>query len=343
MKIKKDTNHLENQKSFLDQYKQVYALYNQATRLIKEENLDSAELILKELFNDNSNLEIPIEIYKTYILLLLTNKKEKAAGLFLANAPDEIKYSGEMLQIQQKYNLSLIEKKKKEYHFLSKKMILIVSSLLLVVAIIYGALKLNLFTHANQAESKVSSLKKEIKLLENDRKSITQKLEEANQKLSKKAAEDNAMKEKTTTQSNTQNNHAIKMDFTNEAVQAFEKGYEFYKVKQFESASVQFKKSYSLNNRNYTSDDALYYLILIKQKAHKQNEYQQYVTEFINQQSEFFKESPYLDDVLVMKAEILIKQKNKNEASELLQTIIKKYPKEWSASKAKNLLEGLNK
>ena len=107
MNAKKDTRQRLIDNTLLEQYKQVYEMYKHATRLIKEDNLDSAEVILQEIFHDNDALQIPIEIYKTYILLLLTNKKEKQAKIFLSNAPDEIKYAGEMIQLKQKYNLDI--------------------------------------------------------------------------------------------------------------------------------------------------------------------------------------------------------------------------------------------
>jgi TolA-binding protein len=344
MKGKKSSQQGVVHKTFLEQYKQVYAMYNQATRLIKEDNLDSAELILQEIFKDHEEIQIPIEIYKTYILLLLTNKKEKLARQFLSNAPNEIKFAGEMLQIQQKYNLTLVEKTNKKKLIVSPKMIysLIGGILICLVAIVF--FKSNLFTKPNKVSSKETSLQKQIKDLEDKNKMMEMKVTEAEKKLTEKATDeklDIVDKEQSKQENNSTTLKPINV--VNQAVTAYEKGLEEFQANHYQEAIEEFKISYTLDSTNYSSDDALYYLILAELKANEKTNVNPYITEFINQTNEFFKSSPFYDDVLIMQAESLLKDHKNDEAEKILNGIVNEYSKEWTANKARTLLKGLKK
>ncbi|WP_088041374.1 tol-pal system YbgF family protein [Bacillus sp. EAC] len=346
MKGKKVSQQGDPNKNFLEQYKQVYALYNQATRLIKEDNLDSAELILQEIFNGNKTLQIPIEIYKTYILLLLTNEKQKQAQQFLASAPDEIKYAGEILQIQKKYNLTLIEKSAKENKFFSRKVVFSLIGLAAISFISYGIIQADLFkqsTKENENTDKVSMLQNQIKDLRNKNKTMEMKVNEAQRKLTEvKPVVSNKVEQESQQYDVNSKLYSLKPEtVVKQSVNAYEKGFKYFQNKKYKQAVELFKTSYTLDSTNYSSDDTLYYLILAEQKMNNKANVNPYLTEFLNQTNSFFKSSPYYDDVLLMHAESLIREHKKEDAEKILIGIVDKYRKEWTANKAERLLKAL--
>ncbi|WP_088071896.1 tetratricopeptide repeat protein [Gottfriedia luciferensis] len=338
-KLKSQTGEINN--SLLEQYKQVYEMYNQASRLIKEDNLDSAELILQEIFNEYKEIQIPIEIYKTYILLLLTNKKEKLAQQFLGNAPDEIKYAGEMLQIQQKYQLTLDEKPLKTKKLLSTKVIFSLIGGLVICFSVFGIVKSDLLT--NKSNGKESQLQKQIKTLEDQNKTMKAQVNEAQKKLTEKESDATRKKEKMKAdkEGNAATNILKPTNVVDQAVAAYNKGLELFKAKQYEEAIKEFKISYTLDSTNFSSDDALYYLIMSQLKINPKVNVDSYLTEFINQSNKSFKDSPYYDDVLILQAESFIKNHKIVEAKTILNDIVNHYGKEWTANKAKTLLKNL--
>lgn len=345
MKGKKVTQGTVN-KSVLDQYKEIYSMYHHATRLIKEDNLDSAELILQEIFNDHKDLQVPIEMYKTYILLLLTNKKEKQARNFLSNAPDEIKYAGEILQIQQKYQLVVTEKAQHQRNYISKKMMFSLISILFLCMIGIGLKKIDILNRPKQASKDVNVLKEQIKDLEAKNKTMEMQVNEANKKLTE------ASQTKKTEQKENQPDPELETSKTNsltpetvvkEAVESYEKGFTYFQNKNYQQSIEQLKLSYTLDSTNYSSDDALYYLILSEQRMNKKTNVRPYISEFVNQKNEFFKKSPYYDDVILMQARWFITDGKNKEAEKLLTEIVSKYKKEWTANTAARLLKSLNK
>ncbi|MEH6939324.1 hypothetical protein V7056_15980, partial [Bacillus sp. JJ664] len=235
-------------------------MYHHATRLIKEDNLDSAELILQEIFNDHKELQVPIEMYKTYILLLLTNKKEKQARLFLSNAPDEIKYAGEILQIQQKYQLVVTEKIQKQRSYMSKKMIYSLISILILCMIGIGLKKIDMFSRPEKASKDVSVLEAQIKDLEDKNKTMELQVSEANKKLTEVSASKQTAEKENQTDLDTSKANSLTPDtVVKESVESYEKGFKHFQNKNYKQAVEQLKLSYRLDSTNYSSDDALYY------------------------------------------------------------------------------------
>lgn len=345
MKGKKVSQGTGN-KSVLDQYKEIYTMYHHATRLIKEDNLDSAELILQEIFNDHKDLQVPIEMYKTYILLLLTNKKEKQARHFLSNAPDEIKYAGEILQIQQKYQLVITEKTQNHKNVMSKKMIYSLISILILCMIGIGFKKYNSLNRPEQASKDVKVLEEQIKDLEDKNKTMEMQVNEANKKLTKVSESKKAKQQEKQPEpavETTKANSFVPETVVKEAVESYEKGFKYFQNKNYPQSIEQLKLSYRLDSTNYSSDDALYYLILSEQRMNKKTNVRPYISEFVNQNNEFFKKSPYYDDVLLMQARWLITDGKNKEAEQLLTEVVRQYKKEWTANTAARLLKSLNK
>jgi len=331
-------------KSVLDQYKEIYSMYHHATRLIKEDNLDSAELILQEIFNDHKDLQVPIEMYKTYILLLLTNKKEKQARQFLSNAPDEIKYAGEILQIQQKYQLVVPEKVQHQRNYMSKKMMYSLISILILCMLGIGLKKFDMLNRSEQASKDVNVLKEQIKDLEDKNKTMEMQVNAANKKLTEVSQSKKADQQEKQTEPETDKSNSLTPDtVVKEAVESYEKGFKHFQNKNYKQAIEQLKLSYTLDSTNYSSDDALYYLILSEQRMNKKTNVRPYITEFVNQKNEFFKKSPYYDDVILMQAKWFITDGKNKEAEKLLNEIVSKYKKEWTANTAARLLKSLNK
>ncbi len=319
-------------------------MYHHATRLIKEVNLDSAELILQEIFNDHKDLQVPIEMYKTYILLLLTNKKEKQARLFLSNAPDEIKYAGEILQIQQKYNLVVAEKVQNQKKYVSKKMMYSLISILILCMIGIGLKKSDILNRPEQASKDVNVLKKQIKDLEDKNKTMEMQVNEANKKLTEASDSKQTDQQEKQSEVETSKTNSLTSDtVVKEAVESYEKGFKHFQNKNYQQSIELLKLSYTLDSTNYSSDDALYYLILSEQRLNKKTNVRPYISEFVNQKNEFFKKSPYYDDVILMQAKWFITDGKNKEAEKLLTEIVSNYKKEWTANTATRLLKSINK
>lgn len=342
MKAKKVSQGTVN-KSVLEQYKEIYSMYHHATRLIKEDNLDSAELILQEIFNDHKELQVPIEMYKTYILLLLTNKKEKQARQFLSNAPDEIKYAGEILQIQQKYQLVVPEKDQSQRNYMSKKMMYSLVGILILCMLGIGLTKFDMLNGPEQASKDVNVLKEQIKDLENKNKTMEMQVNEANKKLTEASQSKKTDQQENQPEQETKTNSLTPETVVKEAVESYEKGFKHFQNKNYKQSIEQLKLSYTLDSTNYSSDDALYYLILSEQRMNKKTNVRPYISEFVNQKNEFFKKSPYYDDVILMQAKWFITDGKNKEAEKLLNEIVSKYKKEWTANTATRLLKSLNK
>jgi hypothetical protein len=192
----------------------------------------------------------------------------------------------------------------------SKIMLLSFTGMIFVGSTIFGIVKYNL-NHSNKTESKVSLLEKQIKDLETKNKTMASKVEE--------------------------------ISVVKEAVAAYEKGFNDYQNKNYQNVIEKFKISYTLDSTNYSSDDTLYYLILAEQKVKDQANVNPYASEFASKKNEFFTKSPYYDDIILMKAEWLIKENRKEDAIKILNEIVKDFSKKWTANKAKRLLDGLNK
>lgn len=345
MKVNKVSQQGTVNKSVLEQYKDIYSMYHHATRLIKEDNLDSAELILQEIFKDHDNLQVPIEIYKTYILLLLTNKKEKQARLFLSNAPEEIKYAGEILQIQQKYNLVIVDKVQKHKKYISKKMIYGLLGILIMCIVGIGMINSDILKRPDQDSKNVSVLKKQIQDLEVKNKTMENQVNEANKKLTEASeAKKNESENEKQPELEPPTTNSLKPEtVVKESVESYEKGFKHFQNKNYQQSVEQFKLSYTLDATNYSSDDALYYLILSEQRMNKKANVRPYISEFVNQKNELFKNSPYYDDVILMQAKLLITDGKNKEAEKLLNEIVDNYKKEWTANTATRLLKSIKK
>jgi len=75
----------------------------------------------------------------------------------------------------------------------------------------------------------------------------------------------------------------------------------------------------------------------LKQKGHILADY----NEFLNHDGVNFKKSPFYDDLMLGKAELLISENNIHEAILIIERIKEFYPNEWTAGKASSLLKNL--
>jgi len=312
---------------YLEKYKEIYAIYQQATRLMKENNFDSAELMLREIFVDYQHLQIPIEIYKAYILLLLSNEKRKEAERFITDSPEDIQSAVEIIQLMQKYSLEKESNKKRKLPFTLLKVLKIVG----ICVVIGGGVFLgsrfykNLATKENPT-AKEQKLNKQVSELKDKNSKINSELKNAREKIKAGQVSMQPVNKK-------EESPSIQLDLSNDAIKAYKKGYELFKQKDYKEAKHQFALSYSLRQTNYISDDTLYFLIKSEQNInHKMPS--SYVDEFLSQSNSNFTKSPYIDEIMLMKAEILLSEKKNSDALDLLHKIQKNYPHSWTADRS---------
>ncbi|MBP0725679.1 hypothetical protein J5Y03_10900 [Bacillus sp. RG28] len=315
---------------YLEQYKEIYGIYQQATRLMKENNFDSAELMLREIFVDYEHLQIPIEIYKAYILLLLSNEKRKEAERFLAASPEDIQSSGEILQLMQKYSLNIESNKKRKLPFSLQKFSKVIGICVVIGGVVFlGSYYFKDLSTKENSTVKEQKLNKQVSELTEKNNTINNELKKVREKIKTKPVSNQPVDKKGEPTS-------IQLDLSNDAIQAYKKGYELFKKKQYKEAKHQFALSYSLHQTNYLSDDSLYFLIKSEQiTSHKMPS--SYVDEFLSQSNPYFTKSPYIDEIMLMKAEILLSEKKNSDALDLLHKIQKNYPHSWTADRASYL------
>jgi TolA-binding protein len=312
---------------YLEKYKEIYAIYQQATRLMKENNFDSAELMLREIFVDYEHLQIPIEIYKAYILLLLSNEKRKEAERFLASSPEDIQSSVEIIQLIQKYSLNIESNKKRKLPFSLQKASKIIGVCVVIGGVVFlGSYFLKDLSTKENSTVKEQKLHKQVSDLTEKNNKINNELKKANDKIKAGPVSTQPVNKK-------EEPPSIQLDLSNDAIKAYKKGYELFKQKNYKEAKHQFALSYSLHQTNYLSDDTLYFLIKTEQIiSHKMPS--SYIDEFLSQSNPYFTKSPYIDEIMLMKAEVLLSEKKNSDALDLLHKIQKNYPHAWTADRA---------
>jgi len=312
---------------YLEQYKEIYGIYQQATRLMKENNFDSAELMLREIFIDYEHLQIPIEIYKAYILLLLSNEKRKEAEHFLAASPEDTQSSGEILQLIQKYSLNIKPSKKRKLPFSLQKFSKVIGICVVIGGVVYlGSYFLKDLSTKENIAVKERKLNKQVRELTEKNNKINNELKKAHEKIKTEPVSKQPV-------NNAEQPTTIQLDLSNDAIRAYKKGYELFKHKNYKEAKHQFALSYSLHQTTYLSDDTLYFLIKSEQIiSHKMPS--SYIDEFLSQSNPYFTKSPYIDEIMLMKAEILLSEKKNSDALDILHKIQKNYPHAWTADRA---------
>lgn len=142
----------------------------------------------------------------------------------------------------------------------------------------------------------------------------------------------------------------LALSYTNQAIdevqltaarELYREGYLLYQGGQYDEAIVVFNKSFELEKDAYFADDNLFFYI---QSLHQLSEYEEMSTLidwFLNEEKATFAQSPYVDDVLLLKARFLAANKQYAEALLAIAEIEERFASHWTAVPAKQLKKAI--
>jgi tetratricopeptide (TPR) repeat protein len=319
-------------------YEELYGIYNRALALVKENNFKEANPILKELLSNQKEVPLPIEFYQAYLLSTVLVGEEDRALSEMSGFPNYIRNSMTIQQIKQKLTVKAVPVKLSK----SRKSLY---GLGLVASLFIGAFAMNFYEGNKEQVIPVSEtvpLSQEVP--PSNYKVLVVELEQTVNELKEQQELLIIGKQKVEAELEQQLKVEDLLIAAEEDVEALEekaglltyrKGLHQFKKGQYQEAIGYFEQSRSYQPYNYFSDDALFFLIEAKKRLNETDNLLNLYDQFIADQQS----SPYYDDVLLAKAELLIQLGSIDEALVLLEEIQQDFPNEWTARRSLNLLK----
>ncbi|MFJ5768907.1 tetratricopeptide repeat protein [Psychrobacillus sp. NPDC093180] len=345
--LEKETNHYSFVKLVsekLPKYEEIYEEYNLAVSHIQNDNTDEAFNIFQNLINYQDSFPLPKNIYIGYLLLLIRGGKDILVEI--NRLPIHIKEMNLIKEIikqwkQQRFrNLSSSKGKKSRKYLYG---IGLVASALLGAFIIQQ-------TEVEKNEESIVTAKKSELILSNkyeeqveENKIVLETLLQENEALSKQLSEKELkVEDLNRLQSTLEASNISISDLESQAgLSTYKKGLQFFKDKKYKEATNSLKLSLEYRPNEYFSDDAYYYLIQSTSRLNSDFELRDLYDQFLLNKGENFISSPFYDDVLLGKAELLIKNGQHEEGIALFEQIMKDFSTEWTAQRAQKFLNDL--
>lgn len=316
----------------LPTYEEFYRSYNKAVVFMKKKQYEEAKNILQTILGQQKKYPLPVNVYYAYLLCLLAMGNKENILNEIEQFPRYIKEEKEILMFQRKYGLfetseSVTYKKKNWFVHTAYAFLLIVS----LLAGGYFIHNLNQ-KHDKEVDAKIAAEKKQNQVYKKEE----QILKEKNASLEKQMKENQVQltPETEVLQSSLLKNDSLKYKASWDL---YKEGHALYKEGQYENAIKSFNNARTVLKDSDVADDALYFTLLSKVESNDYTGIEALYDEFLNSSSPNFKESSYVDAVLLSKANYLVETGKKEEAMGVLKQLEEKYPNNWTGKKAKAL------
>lgn len=351
---------IESIESALPVYDELYSRYNEALMYAGESRHQEAFAIFQELLDDPNSL--PLEMYSGYLLTAIQLNKNAEITKLLEKVPAYVSSSQvfikvkSVLKAQAQIDTAELQtvsdwqhqnedsvKKLRSYKKINKGLIGSLSAAA-VGLIVLAAFLLSDTDEVTQpiAEKEqspiVADAPDESSATDDTVRQLDQQILDLRTELDETNSEAEQVKQREALLAEA----GISMDemVSQAEFSEYNKGYALYQQGRYEESLRAFSNSTQWDQESYYADDAMYYAIQAKRKLGQGNIMEDY-DQFLSYETENFSDSPYYDDVLLEKAEMLLGEGNEQQATELLEQILTDYPNEWTASVANRLVIGL--
>ncbi|ALC89236.1 hypothetical protein AM500_05145 [Bacillus sp. FJAT-18017] len=327
----------------LPEYKKIFELYNAAIEKARIDGAAPRHEVFSELLSKGDKIPLPAELYKACFLSLLLEGKNGKFKSEYEKAPDYIRENPDIKTISLRAEQAGHEewKKRSESKAIRYKRLAGASFAAVFLALaLTGGIASGIFSKQEKSEPVSSAEVAKTKIQDDRVKALEEELE---QLMSVNSNLEEDLKQKETALKETEATQALLEaaginigQLSSEAAERmYREGLALYQDGEFIEASELLKKSLSFSSTNYFSDDAHFYLITSGLKSG--NGMEDELTSFLAESKEAYRQSPYLDDVMLLMAESYLNSGDKAAAESLLKKIQSDFSLEWTANKAKEL------
>ena len=311
-------------------YEELYEKYNNALLYVNANKIQEAISLFQEFLAFKEEVPLPVEFYQGYILSKIVTSEEKAVITEIDAFPSYIKNHSVIYTIQAKLRGSKAEvSDTTTIRTSGRKIKGVIYGVGIAASIMIGALTMNYLGESEAtiapseekviASEETTNYRSQVAVLEgtvNDLKVKQQKL------LTEIENKDLKIKEQATVQE-----LLVAADIEIESIaskaglSSYKKGIQAYKDGNYQEAISYFNQSNSIMPNEYFSDDTIYYLIQSSKKSNQTEGLMSWYDAFLLEKGAHFTSSPYVDDVLLEKAELLVALGNIDEAMILLELL----------------------
>ncbi|WP_409271453.1 tetratricopeptide repeat protein [Neobacillus sp. SCS-31] len=335
----------------LQTYEKIFTLYNEAIEKASQKDFASLPQLFLDLFEQGKGMPLPVEIYKGWFLSLLACGDINQFNKALEEVPEYVRNDTAIKAISLKVKESELGSaaNRAENKAVSKKHRFVRMGLLAGAAILMlsTGIAVERFLDNDSAKpvsskeipersslefvNQEKALKEQIASLEKENSALQSEMDNQSAELQQKSETVGLLELADVNIENIKENGAFKQ---------YRSGLENYRSGQYQTAVEKFEKSISLSKTPFFADDAHFFLI---QSAIKSGDDQKAITEieaFLKESdgnSDSYHQSPYLDDVMLMRAESYLESGDQENGIEWLDRIETEFPNEWTAKKAKSL------
>ncbi|MDP4086693.1 MAG: tetratricopeptide repeat protein [Bacillota bacterium] len=330
-------------------YEKIFTLYNRALEKARQNDLSSLPQMYADMIETGRGIPLPVEIYKGLFLSLLVQEKRDEFNKALNEAPEYVRKDPRIKSILLRVTETELQSKVYEIEKKSAKKIrkakgiLIAGAASLVLAA--GVTAIGIMKHKGNPEEAAATIKTSSSA--KDSQSQEKKLRDQISSLTKDNAALQADINKKTAEMQNSADTANLLQLANvnledvkekAALKMYQIGMESYKKGQYQAASEKLQKSLIISKTLYFADDAQYYLIDSLNNLGETAASVREMDTFLSQSdSTAYKQSPYLDDVMLLRAESYLQAGDKENAGKWLDRIISEFPDQWTSKKAKTL------
>lgn len=337
----------------LELYERLYESYNRAIMLVKENDFKEANTIFQELLSFNKEVPLPIDFYQGYILSMIIISEEEKIMQDLLTFPQYVRNHSSIRSIKMKLEnrRSILQQEQKTELNISSygRIKKVLFGIGFTAAILIGALTIKYFDSRetrgvfsdesitlNQkkalqtSESREDQLESTVKELKAQHEQLQVDLENKEQELKNQSE----VKEILDAANVDVNSLANKAGFI-----TYNKGLQAYLNGHYQEAVSYLERSQRIKSNEYFSDDAFFYLIQSQKELNETEKLSELYDQFLQEKGRNFISSPYQDDILLGKAEMLVQSANTKDAIILLEKIQLEFPKEWTSLRSKEMVK----
>lgn len=346
---------VQRAEALLSEYDALYERYHHALMLIHKGEHEKALREFALLVDIADRLVLPLPIYYGYFLLLAKHGKKSQLEYEIAQAPQYVQLSQEVNKLQENLATANARSELQAGRRKSKGFVLALSALAVLLAVSIG---LNIMPDDEQMPASETAISLGTSVREVEARPVQTQQSQAQDV---RDAEENAALSMKLQKAQDMYNEALEKAQSAEALlldqeqiiesagvnldelqqeagkRTYSMGQAYYKQRNYEQAAKSFQMSRTFTTDSYFADDNLYHWSQTLRKLGKTEEAVLLDNEFLSETSKNYTNSPYLDDVLLERAEYLLQTGFKEEAGVLLQRVINEFPNEWTAARARQL------
>lgn len=304
------------------------AKFNKSIDLLREKDFVNANEMLQDIFSQSFLFPFPLQWYKTFYLVKLRIKAEDLE-IWVNQLPTHIRNNQDMVRIMEattpKESINRIVKNKKKRFI--PWFVFGGSTAAIAVSIV---LSLSLF-QLDDFKGTSGKIETQENIVPEEDKPVHKVSVETGELAKEEKNEEN--RELTST-------YPELTDITAKAF--YTEGYQQYQKGNFSDAVLNFTPVTTDTKKEYYTDDSHYFLILSLFEVGNFDECLKQSQNFIEEQDDHYKSSPYLDAVHLKYAEALMEIEEVSEAILELENLIEKGHEGWAVNKASNMLKGIN-